>query len=177
MPRPRQRSLTQQDRDVWAEFARKVKPLPGHAVPDAPDPPPAPVTPAQPPAPVLPQAAARLQHNPSPPRLNATPAGLDRGTWDKFRGGKVRVEAVLDLHGHTVARAHRALEGFLLQAHAAQLRCVEIVTGRGQQEGGILRRELPYWLEGQALRGLILAAIHPRANPGAVRLLLRRKRQ
>ena len=50
---------------------------------------------------------------------------------------------------------------------------VEVVTG----QGGVLRRELPLWLNLPELRGLVLAAAHPHAtNPGAVRLLLRRVR-
>jgi len=55
---------------------------------------------------------------------------------------------------------------------------VEVITGRGAGEaGGVLRRELPHWLNLPSLRPLVLAAIHPHpANPGAVRVLLRRTR-
>jgi DNA-nicking Smr family endonuclease len=39
----------------------------------------------------------------------------------------------------------------------------------------VLRRELPLWLNLPALRPLVLAASHPHpANPGSVKLLLRR---
>lgn len=84
----------------------------------------------------------------------------------------------LDLHGQTAQRAHTVLHAFLGAAHAEGLRCVEIVTGRGQGlEGGVLRRELPHWLNGPELRHLVLAASHPHpANPGSVRVLLRRVR-
>jgi hypothetical protein len=48
-----------------------------------------------------------------------------------------------------------------------------VVTG----QGGVLRRELPLRLNLPELRGVVLAAAHPHAaNPGAVRLLLRRAR-
>jgi DNA-nicking Smr family endonuclease len=59
-----------------------------------------------------------------------------------------------------------------------QLRCVEIITGIGTgEEGGVLRRELPHWLNLPRLRPLLLGAAHPHpANPGATRLLLRRAR-
>jgi hypothetical protein len=41
----------------------------------------------------------------------------------------------------------------------------------------VLRRELPLWLNLPEFRGVVLAAAHPHAaNPGAVRLLLRRVR-
>ena len=67
---------------------------------------------------------------------------------------------------------------FLEQAHADHVRCVEVITGRGSGEaGGVIRRELPMWLNLPALRPLVLAATHPHAaNPGSVRLLLRRIR-
>ena len=48
-----------------------------------------------------------------------------------------------------------------------------MVTG----QGGALRREVPLWLNLPELRGVVLAAAHPHAaNPGSVRLLLRRAR-
>jgi DNA-nicking Smr family endonuclease len=41
----------------------------------------------------------------------------------------------------------------------------------------VIRRELPLWLNLPELRPLVLAAAYPHpANPGAVRLLLRRIR-
>jgi DNA-nicking Smr family endonuclease len=53
-----------------------------------------------------------------------------------------------------------------------------VITGRGSGEtGGVIRRELPLWLNLPQLRPLVLAVTHPHAaNVGAVRLLLRRTR-
>jgi DNA-nicking Smr family endonuclease len=55
---------------------------------------------------------------------------------------------------------------------------VEIITGRGTGEhGGVIRRELPHWLNLPSLRPLVLAASHPHErNTGSTRLLLRRKK-
>lgn len=117
---------------------------------------------------------------PAPPvQVGDAPAGLDRATWVRFRSGKLVPVRTLDLHGQTANRAHQALHGFLQASHAEGLRCVEIVTGRGQGlEGGVLKRELPHWLNGPELRPLVLAASHPHAaNPGSVRVLLRRVRE
>ena len=50
-------------------------------------------------------------------------------------------------------------------------------TGLDPVGTGVLRRELPLWLNRPDIRPLILAAAHPHAaNPGSVRLLLRRAR-
>ena len=46
---------------------------------------------------------------------------------------------------------------FLAEAQADGLRCVAIVTGKGSSaEGGVLRRELPHWLNAPDLRPLLL---------------------
>jgi DNA-nicking Smr family endonuclease len=85
----------------------------------------------------------------------------------------------------TAQHAFAALRSFLRTAHAERVRCVEVVTGRGGESGGVLRRELPHWLNLPEIRPMVLAAAHPRtsgalhshiANPGSVRLLIRRQR-
>ena len=110
--------------------------------------------------------------------IGTSPGGVDRGTWTRFRGGKLAPQRTLDLHGRTVQRAHAELHAFFGAAMAERLRCVEIITGRGSGEtGGVLRREVPLWLNSPALRPIILAASHPHpANQGAIRVLLRRIR-
>lgn len=125
---------------------------------------------------------ALLKPPPAKPKLaeisvgNAA-AGLDGASWDRLRRGRMRPERVLDLHGRTAQAAFAAFERFIAAARADGIRCVEIVTGRGAGEGGVLRRELPLWINLPQLRGAILAATHPhRANVGAVVLLLRRIR-
>ena len=168
------RGLTEADRLVWAGYALNVRtsrtapPVPRR--PDAPVPASAPLAPARP----VTTAPRRLT---PPVQVGTAPAGLDRATWTRFRTGKLAPARTLDLHGHTVQRAHDALQAFLRASHAEGLRCVEIVTGRGQREDGALRRELPHWLNGPELHPLVLAASHPHpANPGSVRVLLRRAR-
>jgi DNA-nicking Smr family endonuclease len=113
-----------------------------------------------------------------PLEVGTTPSGIDRATWSRFRTGKLLPARTLDLHGHTAARAHAELHAFIAAAMAERLRCVEVITGRGSGEsGGVIRREFPLWLNGPTLRPHILAATHPHpANPGSVRLLLRRMR-
>ena len=173
MPR---RGLTEQDRTDWAAFARGIAALPGHAVPDLPAPAIAP--PAPPPPPTRMPATPPPRARPAPLDVGATPAGLDRGSWNRFRSGRLVPTRTLDLHGRTAERAFHALEAFLQSAHGDRVRCVEVITGRGAGEaGGVIRRELPMWLNLPALRPLVLAATYPHpANQGAVLLLLRRPR-
>jgi DNA-nicking Smr family endonuclease len=172
MPPPRRPRLTEQDRHDWARFASQIRPLPGRTPLEPP--------PADP-APAAPRGAAPLpikQRSPLPSTLavGTHPGGLDNGTWNRFRSGKLAPQRTLDLHGRTAQRAYHALEHFLHAAHADQVRCVEVITGRGSGEaGGVIRREFPLWLNLPSLRPLVLAASHPHErNPGSVRLLLRR---
>lgn len=175
--RPRRRALTEADRAEWALYARGVVVLPGRAVPDLPVEAPAP-DPARDPWPTLAPGAARTGARAHPLVVGSRPAGVDSATWSRFRAGKLAASRTLDLHGRTAQRAFVALHAFLRGAHADRVRCVEVITGRGAGEaGGVIRRELPLWLNLSELRPLVLAAAHPHAaNPGSVRLLLRRVR-
>jgi len=172
------RSVSASERALWHAYLslNAVEALPGR------DAPPPPVPPAVP----EPVPAAAPVHAPARPAKPATVplvsvghpgAGLDEKRWRDLRRGKTRPERTLDLHGRRAEEAHGATMAFLRAAHADGLRCVAIVTGKGAGEGGVLRRELPHWLNLPSLRPLILGAAHPhRANTGAVHLLLRRRR-
>jgi DNA-nicking Smr family endonuclease len=169
MEQPRRTRLTEADRALWASFASRIRPLAGRErLPEVPEPVAVPL--ARP----RPMAATRVGRAPQAPLAIGThPGGVDGATWHRFRAGKLAAARTLDLHGHTAQRAFLVLATFLRVAQAEGLRCVEVVTG----QGGVLRRELPLWLNLPELRGLVLAAAHPHAaNPGAVRLLLRRVR-
>jgi DNA-nicking Smr family endonuclease len=166
------------DEALWTQFTRRIRPLRDR---DAAPPPPPPPAPAPAGAPAAAVAAKRPPPRPQPAAALAVgdpPGGLDRASWTRLRTGRRAPERTLDLHGKTAERAHQALRAFLPAAQADGVRCVEIVTGRGSGEGGgVLKRELPHWLNLPPLRGLVLAATYPHpANQGAVRLLLRRVR-
>lgn len=170
----RPRPLTELDQAEWAAYAQRVTPMPGRSKPPPPEPAALPAPILQPAHPVQPH---RVLSRPSPALgIGYQPGGLDNSSWNRFRSGKLPAVRTLDLHGRTAQRAFHALHGFLHAAHADHVRVVEVITGRGSGEtGGVIRRELPLWLNLPALRPLVLAASHPHpANPGSVRLLLRR---
>ncbi len=172
--------LTEADRAAWAGFTRNIVPRSGSA--EAPPPPAA----ATPPPPVPGRAAAHVPPAAAVPPLaiGAAAAGVDSATWQRFRTGKLAAQRKLDLHGMTAQHAFHALTAFLRAARTEHLRCVEVITGRGSRDdrpwtdgAGVIRREFPLWLNRPDIRPLVLGAAHPHAaNPGAVRLLLRRLR-
>jgi len=171
----RRKALSEHDRATWALYVRSVSPLAGVTVPEAPPEPALAPGSALPPMPSAPLPVVKRL---SPLQIGNHPPGVDKATWNRFRAGKLLATRTLDLHGRTAQRAFFALQDFLGSAHAEKLRCVEVITGRGSGEnGGVIRREFPLWLNQPELRPLVLAAAHPHAaNPGSVRLLLRRVR-
>ncbi len=90
-----------------------------------------------------------------------------------LRRGRLDPEARLDLHGMTHDEAYRSLVRFLLQARAGGQRLVLVITGKG----GVLRKQLPYWL-GQTEFDSVIAGIgqaHARHGGGGAFYVLLRK--
>jgi DNA-nicking Smr family endonuclease len=165
------RGLSEADLRLWAAYSQTLKLMPGKTrLPVEPEAVPTVVVPPE--TPVV-KASVKRRASAGSVHVDAPPPGLDRASWQKFRTGKARSGRILDLHGHTAARAHHATLQFIQNAHAEQIRVVEIITGKGE----VLLRELPHWLNSPQLRPLILALAHPHAgNTGSVRILLRRLR-
>src|SRR5690606_16889505 len=111
--------------------ARTAVPLKGRAGPPAEAPGPAAGGPP-PPAPVSGASAASAPAKPVPP----PPRHLDRPTLDKLAKGRLPIEARVDLHGMTQDEAYSLLFSFLHRAHAAGLRYVLVITGKGSSSGG-----------------------------------------
>jgi DNA-nicking Smr family endonuclease len=169
MESPRRTRLTEADAALWAEYASGIRPLPGRKRPLARRTEPAAARTVNP-APAGTRSGVKVL---PPLAIGAHPGGVDNASWNRLRRGKLPTARVLDLHGHTAQHAFNALTAFVRTAQAEGVRCVEVITG----QGGVLRRELPLWLNLPEFRGLVLAAAHPHAaNPGSVRLLLRRPR-
>lgn len=192
--RPRaRRGLTEAERALWQAWTvrAQVAPLPGKALaPPLPAPPAgSPVAPAPPTvqAPALVRTAPAVPHRGVELQIDTQPAGLDGKRWKALRRGRTQPERTLDLHGRRAPDAHTAVRRFLHAAQADGLRCVAIVTGKGSEgrgwgakgavggEAGVLRRELPHWLNAPELRPLLLGVAHGAiGNTGVVHLLLRR---
>jgi len=189
--RARTGRLSREDLALWRRLAATVAPLPGRLLPDLdeefpseplpappakpvpsrrPRKPPLPAPPAPPPIPVLPEIA------------HGDVAGVDKRTAQRMRRGQLSIEARIDLHGLTEEDAHRALTSFVIGAQQAGRRCVLVVTGKGlRQDGrtGVLRRNVPRWLNEAPNRARILAFCHAQpkdGGEGALYLLLRRRK-
>ena len=178
--RGRVRSLTPEERKLWGSIARQVTPLTRAAVPEYS----AEAADTGAPSPSydasvsgsLPARDPRPRSYPLPPPL----ASIDRKARQKLARGRDAIDARIDLHGRTQVQAHRALRKFLLDAQAAGNRYVLVITGKGrEQEQGMLRRQVPLWLEAPDFRGLVVGfdtAHTGHGGAGALYVRVRRKR-
>lgn len=114
-------------------------------------------------------------------------ANIDRRTAEKFKRGEWPIQRRLDLHGLTEKNAYQEVEKFITEAYRQGLRCVLLITGKGSPRNpedwyetrGILREQVPHWLNNPELRPLILAfsyALPADGGEGALYILLRRAR-
>jgi len=77
------------------------------------------------------------------------------------------IEVTLDLHGLSKLDAYARVQQFVMRAHCSGRRHVAIITGKGRLgEAGVLRSNLPHWLNEPALRPFIAAFAHARAEKG-----------
>jgi DNA-nicking Smr family endonuclease len=184
----RKRSLSEEERALWESVARQAKPLrkrhraskPQADTPDAE----APVSAKSEASPKsLPPAKisrAPKPVAPAPPPL----APLGRRERSHLSRGRKDIEARLDLHGMTQMRAHHALSGFLQRAHLDGLTFVLVITGKGrtvgaESERGVLRRQVPLWLNLPEFRTLVVGfeeAHIGHGGEGALYVRIRRSR-
>jgi len=85
----------------------------------------------------------------------------------------------LDLHGLAQDNARAALMRFLTTAQADGSRAVVVITGRGVQGDGVLRKRAPEWLAEPALHDVVagVAEAHRRhGGEGALYVALKRRK-
>ncbi|MGE3967676.1 MAG: Smr/MutS family protein [Dongiaceae bacterium] len=174
-----------EESDLFRRAVGDAKPLRARAK-RAGAPPAAAKEPAPRAAPISPKPSAPRIARPAPPLPRARPpapgrfADIDKRTAERFRRGELAIEATLDLHGLIQTEAHRRLDAFIERAAAAGTRMLLVVTGKGQNGGGVLRESVPRWLAEPGLRPRVLALAHAQpkhGGGGALYVLLRKKRE
>jgi DNA-nicking Smr family endonuclease len=128
----------------------------------------------------LPPPRPAITLNLSPEISHGRAAGIDRRSSEKLRRGHLPIEGRLDLHGMTQTAAAGRLAAFIERAEAAGKRCVLVITGKGLASGGILREQVPRWLNQAPNRARVLAFDYARpqhGGSGALYVLLKRRRQ
>ncbi|MBK9080030.1 MAG: Smr/MutS family protein [Hyphomicrobium sp.] len=198
--------LHDDDHDVWSHTAQSIEPLKkakGRHHPAAERAaemtPPAAAKHAAEPAKSKPDKAAsgkggaatsaKPKAVPAPPPI----ATFDRKKVRKIRSGQVEIEARIDLHGMRQDEAHSALVRFLLRCQSKEQRWVLVITGKGKltdsdphapfdltrpRERGVLKRNVPRWLDEPELRHLVVSyttAAIQHGGEGALYIHLRKR--
>ena len=202
----RRRGLTEDEKQLWSRVARSAVPLHGSGKPACPDsfadpaktssPRPVKVPAVTPPMAMpspdpgrsRPLRPATSYHPPQSPaeHLAAAPVRMDHKTHKRLKQGRLRPESRLDLHGMTLAVAQPELAQFILSCHAAGLRLVLVITGKGRSgdhgplptRPGALRHQVPHWLHMPPLSAVVqqVTAAHVRhGGEGAYYVYLRRR--
>lgn len=121
-------------------------------------------------------------------RISQSPVQMDHKTFGKMKRGRLSPEGKLDLHGMTMAKAHPALNRFILDAYADGKRLVLVVTGKGKHRDepgpipvpfGVLKHQVPQWLMMAPLRSAVLQVSEAHlkhGGSGAFYIYLRRHR-
>jgi DNA-nicking Smr family endonuclease len=176
------------DAELWARVARSARPLKKGRAAGAPAAPPKPRA-----KPAAKESSPAVKAAPKPvpkPVPAARGEALDRQTARKLEGGRLAVEARLDLHGMRQRDAHAALRRFLKSAQGKGYRHVLVITGKGApandsrpfyeaDERGVLRQAVPHWLVAPDLAPVVVSyAEAPRrlGGEGALYVRLRKSR-
>ena len=163
------RPLKPEELRIWSLVTATVHPLPGKATPRKP-------------TPQTLDAPARID----PKTIEAEAAKSTREALDGIEPNRktriVRerdpIGARIDLHGMTQDRARAALDAFLGRAFDEGYRAVLVITGKGVQGDGILRRHAPEWLAAPHLAHIVagVSEAHRRhGGAGALYVALKRK--
>jgi DNA-nicking Smr family endonuclease len=177
--KPRRRKLDEDERTLWDQITRSVRPLARSLAVSA-------ASPSRPTRPVPSAHAPSVVHRAAPvpkpaPRLEP----LERRQKRRLARGVEPIDARLDLHGKTQGEAHAALLRFLRRAQTDGARFVLVITGRGAgardnwTERGVLRRQVPLWLKLPEFRAYVSAfeqAHVGHGGEGALYVRLRRQR-
>jgi DNA-nicking Smr family endonuclease len=163
------RPLKPEEQHIWGMVAATIHPLPGRGTPTAS------------------QEAARTETvaRIAPPRPKASKAKLreqldaiEPNRRHRIAREREDIGARLDLHGMDQVRARAVLESFLANAFHEGWRAVLVITGKGVQGDGILKRRAPEWLAAPHLAHIVAGisdAARHHGGEGALYVALKRK--
>ncbi len=186
---PNHKAVSPGDAHLWRKVAESARPLRRKHARFHPPPEDVPAATAEktaapkPPPKAEPKPERKPLAPPLPTLHPGAAPGVDRNTAASLRKGELPIDATLDLHGYTQNEAHAALIGAVARARALGQRCVLVVTGKGRSvdaEGrttGVLRANVPRWLNESPLRAHVLAFANARprhGGEGALYVLVRR---
>ncbi len=164
------RPLKPEERHIWAMVAATVHPLSGRGTPK----------PAKPQTLDAPARIDPASLKPAPKARRGALEDIEPNRKHRISGEREEIGGRIDLHGMTQERARAALEAFLDRAWNEGWRAVLVITGKGVQGDGVLKKRTPDWLGAPHLAHIVagLSEAHRKhGGEGALYVALKRKRR
>ena len=101
-------------------------------------------------------------------------------TFEKFikllNKRKIEPDGIIDLHGLKLQEAKLILKNYIFQAYNNNRRNILIITGKGLNKTGVLKKEVPIWLNEREIKKILVSYENaPKSFGGEGALIIRLK--
>ena len=83
-----------------------------------------------------------------------------------LKKGLLKLDNVVDFHGYRLNDAKIALKNFIIMSYKFNHKNILVITGKGQNNSGALKKELPNWLCQKEVSKYIISFMHAPKNLG-----------
>ena len=102
---------------------------------------------------------------------------LEKKIIKSLEKNQINIDHTLDLHGLTQIEAKKRVKDFILNSFKNKKRNLVIITGKGNDNKGVLKIKTPDWLKAQEISPLIIGfTIMPKSSGGEGAIFVRVKK-
>ena len=83
-----------------------------------------------------------------------------------LKKGLLKLDNVVDFHGYRLNDAKIVLKNFVIMSYKSNYQNILVITGKGQNNSGALKQELPKWLCEKEVSKYIISFMHAPKNLG-----------
>jgi DNA-nicking Smr family endonuclease len=83
-----------------------------------------------------------------------------------LKKGLLKLDNVVDFHGYRLNDARIVLKNFIIMSYKSNYKNILVITGKGQNNSGALKKELPNWLCEKEISKYIISHMHAPQNLG-----------
>jgi len=83
-----------------------------------------------------------------------------------LKKGLLKLDNVVDFHGYRLNDARIVLKEFIIMSYKSNYKNILVITGKGQNNSGALKKELPNWLCEKEISKYIISHMHAPQNLG-----------
>ena len=109
-------------------------------------------------------------------KKNLFPNSNKVNSYNSLKKGKIKPDGIIDLHGYKLKTGKIKLKSYIVKSYENNLRNILIITGKGFNNLGVLKKEVPIWLDDQEIKIFLISyEIAPSNYGGSGALLVRIK--